>query len=254
MKVQAQAAKAARKQAAVDRAGKAEEERQAVFEATRAKAASGRRELVSGRLLSDKAAACTKKQAPGRTARVNKRKRDAKALKEREEALESEQIAFAAERQAFEQKQQASGRGLDRSERARAASAAVPDQLRHEHKRQVATLERGLDSLIRVPAQPRFMAASLAAAGAGVVSDLRKIRADKQQRDKREREQTQSRQGKAIQSAQWTQNHLANQRPQRKLQKLSNQHKVAKQKDRQRRGDQHTVGGQRKGKGKGKGK
>ena len=50
------AAKAARKQAAEDRAGIAEEERQAALEAIRAKAASGRRELVSGRLLSDKAA------------------------------------------------------------------------------------------------------------------------------------------------------------------------------------------------------
>jgi hypothetical protein len=211
--------------------------------------------LASGRLLSDKAAACKKKQSAGRTARVKKRKRRETDLSKGEESLEAEQTAFEAEKRAFREQQRESGAHLDRGERARAASAAMPDQFRLDHMRQVDALERGLDHLISAPARPRAAAASLEAVGSGVTGDLRKIRGDRLAAGKRERERIQSRQGKAQQNERWKQGNLSNQRPQRRWQKLSNAHSVAKRADKKRKA-QHSVGGwaQSKGKGKGKGK
>ena len=244
-----------RKQAQRDREGAEEEDREAEAEATRAKAALGRRVLASGRLLSDKAAACKKKQSAGRTARVKKRKRRETGLSKREESLEAEQTAFEAEKLAFREKQRESRVRLDRGEQARAASAAMPDAFRRHHRRQVDALEWGLDHLISAPTRPRAAAASLEAVGSGVAGDLRKIRGDRLAEGKRERERVQSRQGKAQQNERWTQGNLSNERPQRRWQKLSNKHSVAKRAEKQRKA-QRSVGGwpQSKGKGKGKGK
>ena len=101
----------------------------------------------------------------------------------------------------------------------------------------------------------RAAAASLEAVGSGVAGDLRKIRGDRLAEGKRERERVQSRQGKAQQNERWTQGNLSNERPQRRGQKLSNKHSVAKREEKQRKA-QRSVGGwpQSKGKGKGKGK
>ena len=162
------------------------------------------------------------------------------------------QAQLEAEKLAWAQQQKDTGSVLDPMTKARAAGAAIGDVvLRKKHGSMLDSAARFVGLMTEVPAAGAHVGQRLSGAAAGLVCETKKATADaKMRKGQVMRGEKHAAQAHERQEG-WNQNHLANQKPQVKWQKLSRKHAVAKKKNRLEQKERRGRGGGGRGRGDG---